>query len=252
MTFGRYAQYYDAIYQSKAYAKECAYLERLLKKYSPRKVATVLDLGCGTANHMIPFLNKGYKAVGVDASARMLNIAAEKLKSLHLKARLEQGKLQSFRLGRKFDAVLCLFSVIDYLTKKADVAAMLENVSGHMKRGSVFVFDFWHACAVADNYSPRKVNVYRDNGRLIERRSATKVYPARRLCEVDYVCTVREKGRPVRRDKEKHVLRYFGIEEMHGYLHKAGMTAVDEHPFMDPGGTIRRDTWDVTMVAKKN
>jgi len=251
MVFGTYAQYYDTIYKKKDYERECLYLEGLFKKHSQNKVKTILDLGCGTASHMIPLIEKGYQVTGVDASTQMLKIASQKLEKLNLNAGLHKEKLQTFQLHNKFDAVLCLFSVIDYITPRKDLLLVLKNVAGHMKRTSLFIFDFWNESAVNDYYSPDKRNLFRTNGKILERSSTTKIYPSKRLCEVRYTCSLKQNRQLARCDQEKHVLRYFAIDEMQDYLKKAGLKAIDVHPFLNKGGTIKKNTWDVTIVAQK-
>ena len=251
MVFGSYAQYYDTIYKKKSYKKECVYLEGLFRKYLQGKVKTILDLGCGTANHMIPFIEKGYKLTGIDASSQMLKLAAQKLDRLSLKAELSREKLQLFRLDCKFDAVLCLFSVIDYITRRKDLLSALENIVGHMKKNSLFIFDFWNESAVEGYYSPRKTSLFKVDGKVFERSSITKIYPVKRICEVSYKCSLRQSGRLVRQDCEKHVLRYFSVDEMRDYLKTAGLKVVDVHPFLSPHGQVRKNTWDVTVVAQR-
>jgi len=252
MAFARYAQYYDTIYKKKDYKKECTYLEQLFSRYSQNTVKTVLDLGCGTANHMIPLIEKGYKMTGIDASVQMLKIASQKLDHSNLKADLHRAKLQSFQLNRKFDATLCLFSVIDYVTSKKELVSVLKNIAKHMTKTSLFIFDFWNESAVNGYYSPERRNIFRINGKVLERSSTTKIYPSKRLCEVKYTCSLTQNGRLTRRDQERHVLRYFGIDEMQDYLKKAGLKAIDIHPFMNMNGKIKKNTWDVTMVSKKH
>ena len=251
MVFGQYAQHYDMIYKKKDYKKECAYLEGLFRKYSRNKVKTILDLGCGTASHMIPFIKKGYKMTGVDASAQMLKLAAQKLDKLNLRAELSREKVQSFRLGCKFDVILCLFSVIDYITRRRDLLLTLENIAQHMKKKSLFIFDFWNESAVDGYYSPRKTNLFKVDGKVLERNSTTRVYPSKHLCEVNYTCSLKQNGRLLERDQERHILRYFAIDEMRDCLRTAGLKTIDAHPFLNAGGKIRKNTWDVTMVAQK-
>lgn len=251
MVFDGYAQYYDVIYRRKNYKKECVYLEKLFKKHAPRRVKTVLDLGCGTANHMVPFLEKGYKMTGVDASGQMLKLASQKLDKLNLRAELLKGKLQSFQLDHKFDTVICLFSVIDYITQKKALSLMLENVARHMKKTSLFIFDFWNESAVSGYYSPRKTNLFEFDGKTLERSSVTQVNSLKRLCEVNYTCSVRQNGKLLERNQEKHVLRYFSIDEMREHLKSVGLRAIDTHPFLNAQGKIKKNTWDVTMVAQK-
>lgn len=251
MIFNRYACYYDTFYKNKRYKKEILHLEQLFKKYRKAKTRTVLDVGCGTANHMIPLLESGYRVTGVDASSQMLKIAQEKLNRAGLAADLIKGSSQTFVVGRKFDAVICLFSVINYAAANGDILRTLKNICAHMGRTSIFIFDFWNASAVVDYYRPRKSTHFRKNGMDLERQSATKVYLSQKRCEVNYTCILRQDGRVIRRDKEKHVLRYFSPEEVADCLRKVGLKIVDMYPFLNFGGTIRKDSWDVTAVARK-
>jgi len=251
MVFAQYAQYYDVIYGNKDYKKECTYLEQLFQKFASKKTKTILDLGCGTANHMIPLLQRGYTMTGIDGSAQMLKIAAQKLDNFNLKGNLVKQKLQTFTLNQKFDVVLCMFSVIDYITQKKGLLSMLNNVAGHMKKGSLFIFDFWNESAVEGYYSPSKRDFFKVNGKILERRSTTKLYPSQNLCEVQYTCSLRQNGKLFERDREKHILRYFEIDEMQRYLSLAGLKAIDIHPFLNIGGKIKKNTWDITMIAQK-
>src|SRR3989338_4678555 len=180
MIVNQYAYYYDTFYKNKGYKKEILYLEGLFKKYRTAKTRTVLDVCCGTANHMIPLLESGYKVTGVDASSQMLGIAREKLNRAGFKANLVKGSSQAFSIGRKFDAIICLFSVINYAAANGNILKTLKNICAHMGRSSIFIFDFWNASAVVDHYRPRKSTHFRENGMDLERRSATKIYPSQR------------------------------------------------------------------------
>lgn len=251
MIFNQYAQYYDIFYKNKSYKKEILYLERLFRKYRKAKTRTILDVGCGTASHMIPLIENGYNVTGVDASSQMLRIARKKLGEGGLKAYLVNASSHAFAINRKFDVIVCLFSVINYAAANNDIMRVLRNICAHMKEDSLFIFDFWNASAVVGHYRPKKSTHFRENGLDFERRSTTKVYPSSSRCEVNYTCTLRQAGRVIRRDREKHVLRYFSPEEMTDCLRKAGLKVVDMHPFLNFGGKIRKDSWDVTAVAGK-
>ena len=182
--FNRYAAYYDLFYRRKNYKKECEFLENIFQRYAPSKPKTILDLGCGTGGHMIPLAQKGYRMTGVDRSPGMLQLAQEKFRRMGLKARFREDNLPSFQLGAKFDAVISMFSVMDYLVKDRDLQETLERVREHMKARSIFVFDFWNAAAVEQFYSPRKRQTWRLGNRILERTSCTKLLPKKQLCEV--------------------------------------------------------------------
>lgn len=251
MIFNRYARYYDIFYKNKRYKKEILYLEQLFKKYRKAQTRTILDVGCGTASHMIPLIENGYRVTGVDISSQMLKIAAQKLHRKGFKADLIADSSQTFTINRKFDAVICLFSVINYAAANGDILRTLKNICAHMKKDSIFIVDFWNAKVVEDYYSPRKTKNFKKNGINVERHSITKIYPSQKRCEVSYTCTLKQNGRVMKKDEEKHVLRYFSPEEMMDYLVQAGFKVIDMHPFLNPGGKIRKDSWDVTAVARK-
>lgn len=50
----------------------------LLELLRPSSGETVLDIGCGTGNAFMPFLEKGVNVTGIDPSPYMLDIAAKK------------------------------------------------------------------------------------------------------------------------------------------------------------------------------
>jgi SAM-dependent methyltransferase len=74
----------------------------------------LLDLGCGTGRLLISFARKGHWVLGVDLSAEMLAVAAEKARqdgvSVHL-LRANLTDLGSLAPG-SFDCAACLFSTL--------------------------------------------------------------------------------------------------------------------------------------------
>ena len=64
---------------------------------------TLLDLACGTGNSFLPFMNRGFEVVGVDASSAMLAEAASKAPH----ARLVLADLRELPLLGRFHLVTC-------------------------------------------------------------------------------------------------------------------------------------------------
>src|SRR5919197_2959907 len=105
--FGReYVDAYDYLYKDKNYIEECGLLDRLLQSYGNGTVRSVLDLGCGTGNHSVPLAERGYKVVGVDRSAQMLNVARQKASSQQLngQATFYEGDIRNIQVEQSFDA----------------------------------------------------------------------------------------------------------------------------------------------------
>ncbi len=251
MIFDRYAQCYDACYRKKDYTKECGYLESLFRKYLKRKPVSILDLGCGTANHSIILARRGYRITGVDASKSMLAIAREKSRKAGKNLSFAHQNLKNFSIHKRFDAAICMFSVIDYILDTSAIKKTLKNIYGHLKPGSLFIFDFWNADAVVRHYSPSKKGTFINGHETIERRSRTKLFPLKQLCRVEYTCLLKSHGRVIDSIKERHTVRYFLIDDMKQFLSDSGFKIVNLHPFLNPNLKIRHSTWDVTIVAQK-
>ncbi len=251
MAFNQYANFYDIFYQRKNYKRECDFLEQLFVQYAKKNPKTILDLGCGTGGHMLPLAQRGYAVTGVDASSKMLSLAREKFVNKNLKAEFLRSRIQFFKVAKKFDAIVCMFSVIDYLTQDKDLLKTFRNVAAHMKKASFFIFDFWRAEAVEKYFLPEKNKAFRSRDGIVERHSSTKINRKKHLCEVNYKIQVQGNGDPRRSFQEKHVLRYFSIDEMKDFLQKSGLKILALYPFLNINGTIRSNTWDVTIVAQK-
>lgn len=251
MFLKQYSHYYDLFYKTKAYSRECAMLEELFKKYAGSKPKTILDLGCGTGSHIAELAKRGYEVTGIDRSREMLAVARKKLKKFR-KIRLISSTFQTFHLGQKFDAVICMFSAINYLTRLSDLKRMFRNVRHHMRDDSLFVFDFWNGEAVESSYSKRRQGEYHSNGCAISRNSVTTLNRKRRFCTVSYTGTYQKNRKTSTLFQEKHVLKYYKVKEMERLLQQNGFQALEMHPFMEMGGKIKKSTWDVTMVAKKD
>jgi SAM-dependent methyltransferase len=100
--------------------------------------ASLLDVACGTGAHLA-HLRGRYEVAGVDAAPAMLAEARARLPGIPLVA----ADMRSVRLGRRFDAVTCLFSAIAYMPSTADLARAVATMADHLAPGGVLVVDGW-------------------------------------------------------------------------------------------------------------
>ncbi len=250
--FNGYADYYDAFYQHKNYALEADFVTAIFKKYASRRINTVLDLGCGTGAYLLEFLKRGFKVTGVDASQRMLDKAKFKSKQAgYANVKFHQGFLQEKRFNTSFDALVCLFSVIDYVCDDEQLRKAFKLAYTHVKPAGVFVFDFWHAPAVS-RFNPSKERSFNWQGLTILRKSVTKLNKGTNTCDVCYTCKVFSDKKLLTTIKETHRMRYFTRTEITAFLLEAGFSKVDYLPFGRLKGQVRSSTWDVMAVAQKD
>jgi ubiquinone/menaquinone biosynthesis C-methylase UbiE len=138
--FSKSANYYDEIYASmgKNYAKESKKTHRFIQKYLRTKGRSLLDVGCGTGHHA-GILAKNYKVEGLDLDLAILSVARRKYPGM----RFHKGDMTNFKLSKKFDVVVCLFSSIGYVRTKRRLEQAIRNMVQHLLPGGVLLVEPW-------------------------------------------------------------------------------------------------------------
>jgi SAM-dependent methyltransferase len=134
------ARIYDLLYVGtgiKDYEAETAELCRIIEESSPG-ARTLLDVACGTGAHLAA-LSRWYEVEGADISPAMLAVARGRVPGVAL----HQADMRTIALGRTFDAVICLFSSIGYITDPAEMRSAVARLAAHVAPGGVLVLDGW-------------------------------------------------------------------------------------------------------------
>ncbi len=174
--FDRSAHVYDLLYSFKDYEGEARDIAALILERNPT-ADSLLDVACGTGMHLAHLRATFPDVAGVDVEPGMLDEAHERLPDVPLAL----GDMRTFDLGRRFDAVSCLFSSIGYLAEVADLQRAVARMAAHLAPGGVLVIDGWirpdrwrdpggvHALAEtsADLAATRVVRSRRDDRRTI-------------------------------------------------------------------------------------
>jgi SAM-dependent methyltransferase len=111
------------------------YIAGLIERHKP-DTTTVLEIACGTGTIM-RLLSASYDVTGLDSSRPMLAIARKKLPHV----RFFRQDMTSFRIARRFDAIICVFDSINHLLRFADWRKVFRRVAWHLKDDGVFIFD---------------------------------------------------------------------------------------------------------------
>ena len=93
----------------------------LLKVFSENKVKRILDVGCGTGDHVIDLAKRGFDAVGIDRSKAMISEANKRKKNIPETAKdkgkfieTDMEKITSKFKKNSFDAVLFMGNTISH------------------------------------------------------------------------------------------------------------------------------------------
>lgn len=226
--FNESAQVYDLIYrQFKDYAGETARLVALLRRVNSR-CRVVLDVGCGTGEHMRHLSTHGLRVDGVDLDRHFLDIAAQKNRG----ARLWHGDMVSFDVPERYDAVVCLFSSIGYVRTPERLVQALRTFRRHLAAGGVIVVEPWFAPGQLDPSFVMRNTAEADDLR-VERVSHLEIDGRLSRLRFDYTLT---DAAGVRTATEVHELGLFTTAEMQQAFGAAGLDVEHDERGLDGRG----------------
>lgn len=122
---------------SQRLAQEMPFLLKVLEEHGAKKV---LDTACGTGWHTITLAQRGYYAVGCDASPQMIararvNAAREGTDVSFVVASFSELN----NLKEKFDALLCLGNSLPHLLTKKDLEEALRQMRSCLNPGGILI-----------------------------------------------------------------------------------------------------------------
>lgn len=242
--FKKYAEYYDKIYKEKDYRKEAEFLKKVIKKYSPIKVEHILSLGCGTANHDIILAKAGFKILGIDKSSEMIGIAREKAKKAGVKIDFKINDMADFKTEKSFDFAMAMFNVIGYQIKNSAMEKTLQNISSHLKKNGLFVFDCWYGSAVLKS---RPENKEKEIEKELIRKTTQKLDIEKSIIDINF--EVLENN--IVKTEENHKMRFWYLNELEYFLEKNGFKLTKACNFLDIESKISENNWNIFIISKK-
>lgn len=244
------SKYYDLIYSDKNYKAECDFLEEIFRRYSESEPKSILDVGCGTGGHALPLAKRGYSVTGIDFSSSMIEAAKRKANRTGLDVQFHLADIRDFQLRKRFDAGIAMFAVVNYLLENKDIISALTCISKHLKKKSLFVFDFWYGPAVISVRPSVRVKVLKHNNLKLLRVAKPSLDSYRHICAVDYHFLITQGNRLVDEFDEKHTVRFLFPQEIRHYLEECGFNLVMMFPFMEIDGKLDESCWNATAVTK--
>ena len=142
--YSRLAGVYDEIVIDPCHGRWASFLHELWRA-DAAGVGSVLDLCCGTGLLAGELVDRGYRVVGVDASEAMLALARERLGP---EAALSRMTLPDLAVAGVFDAAVCTFDSLNYLTPE-ELRLTMGAVARCLRPAGWFVFDL-HTDAMMD------------------------------------------------------------------------------------------------------
>lgn len=249
---GIHAELYDVFYGDKPYQDEAAFIHHCLVRYGDGSVRRLLELACGTGTHALELEKHGYEIVATDYTEDMLACARHKAARVKSKINFQRKDMRTLDYSpQSFDATVCLFNAIGYVTTNDELAQVFRGVHQQLRLGGLFVFDFWHAGAMLRSYDPIRVRRWTVPEGEILRISETRLECARQLGHVTYtVCVLRNDG-TYTRITETQANRFFLVQEMAGILSYHGFQPIQWFAGYRDDEEITEQTWHVLAIAQR-
>jgi ubiquinone/menaquinone biosynthesis C-methylase UbiE len=226
--FDESSRYYDLIYSFKDYAAEAQRVVEIVRSRVP-DAQSLLDVACGTGAHMEHWRGI-YQVEGVDINEDLLGLCRDRNPDVALHV----GDMRTFELEKRFDAIVCLFSAIGYMTTVEDLRSAVSTMSRHLNPGGALIVEPWLNPATFEEGRVDLLTVDQPNIKIARASYAERDGGTSRI-RFDYLVTERSKG--TRYFTELHEMGLFTSEQYISAFEKAGLVNVehDEKGLMGRG-----------------
>jgi SAM-dependent methyltransferase len=194
----------------------------------------------------------GYQIIASDYSTDMLTQARKKAQKMGSRIDFRQQDMRTLDVPeRPFDAIICLFDSIGYVSTNENIEAVLKNVQTHLITGGLFIFEFWHAGAMIRSYDPLRIRRWQTPEGEILRISETSIDYQKQLCHVAYSIYELKKNGSYNQLHETQTNRFFLLKEMESFLKNSGLMLLKWFSGFQNNELINDETWHVVALAQK-
>ncbi len=228
---------YDRLTNDVDYEATVEFYNQILERegLTPR---TAVDLACGTGSVALLLARSGMDVIGVDMSAEMLCVAAQKAQTLENPPFFVCQQLQQLSLPRGVDLAVCALDSLDYITDPADCREAIYRIYRVLNPGGCFIFDV---------NTPQKLRAMDGQVFLDEDEEVYCVWRGEFDAQTN-ICTYamdlfQRRGNVWSRSYEEHCEYAYSQEQLISYLKDAGFTSIEayaDRKFERPGDHEQR------------
>jgi ubiquinone/menaquinone biosynthesis C-methylase UbiE len=217
--FTSIAPFYDLLMAPVPYSQWADYVEELFRAQGCKPVR-VLDLATGTGSVALHLALRGYRMTGVDKSRPMLAVARRKAKKVGVRVRWVQQDVTRLSLPlRAFDAAVCLYDSLNYVTSIRALKSVFSGVATVLKPGGLFIFDLNTPYAL-------EREMFTQSGQVgpLRYEWKSRYNPKTRLARIRMDFAMGEK-----KFRELHIQRAYSTRQVCDLLESAGLLPLDAY-----------------------
>jgi len=222
--YKKFAGYYDKIYEKLDHKKESEFIKLIVNKHGGSESNLLLDIACGTGRHAY-FLKDNFGILGVDINEEMLKIAREKVPDVEFIT----GDMKKLDLGRKFGAVICMYSAINYNITFDELELTLNNFYDHLDNNGILIFDMG---INKENWIEGNVSVDTVVDGNLKIARISKAHLENGILHSNFVFLIKENGK-IDFDIDEHKLGVFEIKEVKELMENIGFDTFIYSNFKD-------------------
>ena len=250
---GRYAELYDLFYADKPYTDEAQFVSNCVQEFGLDSTHEILETACGTGRHALELEKLGYRITATDCSPDMIEVARRRAAEKGSKVLFAVSDMRNLKLPEKeYDAAVCLFDSIGYLQTDDAIRHALTEICAGLRPGGLFIFEFWHAPAMLNGYSPRRVQTFKMANGEIVRTSETTLDRENRLATVNYTVEERNNDSTGSTLRETHTNRFFSVDEMNSFVLAANMEPLKFFAGFNKQAPITDEIWHIVGVSRRS
>ncbi len=222
--YKKFAGYYDKIYEKLDHEKESEFIKWAVNKHGGSDGNLLLDIACGTGRHA-DLLKNDFEITGVDINKEMLDVAREKIPDVEFIT----GDMKKLNLRRKFDAIICMYSAINYNVIFEELKLTFKNFYDHLNDKGVLIFDMG---INKENWTEGNVSVDTVVDGKLKIARISKAHLENGILNSNFIFLVKENGK-VDFDIDEHKLGVFGIKEVNELMENIGFKTFIYSNFKD-------------------
>ena len=181
----------------------------------------VLEAGVGTGRVLIPLIQKGIWAEGVDSSAAMLAQCRINLKKHGLEANLYQQDLMRLSLANRYDAIIMPAGSFCLLPRKR-AEEVLKIFHRHLNENGKIIIDLDMPGSFREGTISKRMAALPDGRQILLTGFSGKIdWLLQKASSVNRYELI-EKGKLVKTEVSEFILYWYGIEEFAMRLASAG------------------------------
>lgn len=255
MNFEDSAEFYDLLYNDKDYIGECDYVCSLIKPHLGTRNYKIIEFGSGSGIHGRILSSLGHEVNGIEKSQQMIDLGENRINKYGANKNKDfvcvQGDCLNTELGKDYDVAISLFHVLSYQTENDQVLKMFRNAYRQLKKGGLFIFDYWYSPAVQALGPKLRLKEVSNEKFAVTRVANPNVGLENNRIDVNYIIFIEDlKTGNVKKVSEYHKVRSFNLDQIIQFAKQSNFTVIGNEEWVT-GKMPCKETWGVCTILKK-